>query len=346
MDAAAGISPQTIEAAEHELELAQERAGVELRLIHDPASAAEASLLLDEVWNVGAAGTTVMEPSLLMALAHAQNYVGAAVDPETGELIGVTVGFFSSPPEWAMHSHIAGVRHDEVGRGTGAAMKLHQRLWCLERGITQMTWTFDPLISRNAYFNIGRLGARVVEYHEDFYGQMRDGVNEGTASDRLLVSWDLERSAGWGGVRLGEGAAESVDAAGEVAADRGAGGVGSDGRADAAGAAGGADAAGAAGGAAAVTRGRAGAGGRPRLEDAVPALSIDDSGRPLEFDVPREAELVSLAIPSDIETLRGTDPQLADAWRHALRRGITELMADGWEVADFHRSGAYLLTHP
>ncbi|WP_029088131.1 hypothetical protein [Brevibacterium album] len=309
MDDAAGTRSRTIEAAERELEQAQERAGVELRLIHDPQTAAEASLLLDEVWNVGAAGTTVMEPSLLMALAHAQNYVAAAVVPETGELIGVTVGFFSSPPEWSMHSHIAGVRHDEVGRGTGAAMKLHQRLWCLQRGITEMTWTFDPLISRNAYFNIGRLGARAIEYHEDFYGQMRDGVNEGTASDRLLVSWDLERSVGWGGAPAAAGA----HAGGSGAATAGAEDTPA---------------------------------ARPRLADAAPALSIDAGGRPIELDVPREAELVSLAIPSDIETLRGTDPQLADAWRHALRRGITELTADGWQITDFDRSGAYLLTHP
>ena len=94
-----------------------------------------------------------------------------------------------------MHSHIAGVRHQVIGRGAGSAMKLHQRLWCLNLGITEMTWTFDPLVARNAYFNFQRLGVSMVEYLEDFYGQMRDGVNSGQASDRMMVSWPLDRPA-------------------------------------------------------------------------------------------------------------------------------------------------------
>ena len=47
-----------------------------------------------------------------------------------------------------------------------------------------------------------------------------------------------------------------------------------------------------------------------------------------------------------METLRGTDPQLAAVWREAVRRAFVELMADGWQVSGFRRSGAYLLTHP
>ena len=76
------------------------------------------------------------------------------------------------------------------------------------------------------------------------------------------------------------------------------------------------------------------------------AVRIDDDGRPQEFDVPREAPVVSIEIPSDMETLRGTDPQLAAVWREAVRRAFVELMADGWQVSGFRRSGAYLLTHP
>lgn len=184
---------QILAIAEDELDAAQEAAGIEMRLLHTAQEAADASLLLDEVWNVGQAGTTVLEPGLLVALAHSGNYVAGAYDAESGDLIGVTVGFFGAPLGKVMHSHIAGVRHDQVGRGTGAAMKLHQRLWCLNRGIKQMTWTFDPLIARNAHFNFRRLGTSAVEYFEDFYGQMRDGVNAGQASDRLLVSWRLDR---------------------------------------------------------------------------------------------------------------------------------------------------------
>ena len=189
------VDSKVLAIAEDELAAAQESAGITMRALHSAQEAAEASLLLDEVWNVGRAGTTQLEPGLLIALAHSGNYVAGAFDSEDGSMIGVTVGFFGEPLGKMMHSHIAGVRHEQVGRGTGAAMKLHQRLWCLNRGIRQMTWTFDPLISRNAYFNFTRLGVNALEYFEDFYGQMRDGVNEGQASDRLLVSWRLDRPA-------------------------------------------------------------------------------------------------------------------------------------------------------
>ena len=54
-----------------------------------------------------------------------------------------------------------------------------------------MTWTFDPLVARNAYFNIEKLGARPTHYMIDYYGQMSDGINAGQASDRVLLTWDL-----------------------------------------------------------------------------------------------------------------------------------------------------------
>ena len=77
------------------------------------------------------------------------------------------------------------------GRRVGFALKLHQRAWALEHGIETITWTFDPLVRRNAYFNLARLGARVDAYLVDFYGDMADGINAGQGSDRLLVRWPL-----------------------------------------------------------------------------------------------------------------------------------------------------------
>jgi len=73
----------------------------------------------------------------------------------------------------------------------GAALKLHQRAWALSKGVTAITWSYDPLVARNAYFNLHRLGACVVEYVPDFYGDMSDGLNDGQGSDRLLIRWDL-----------------------------------------------------------------------------------------------------------------------------------------------------------
>lgn len=190
------VDSEIIALAEDEYAAAAETARIEVREIHTADAAAKASLLLDEVWNVDETGTNVFEPSLIIAFAHAGNYVSAAYSvDEPDEMIGVTIGFFGQPLGSVMHSHIAGVRHQIIGRGAGSAMKLHQRLWCLNLGITEMTWTFDPLIARNAYFNFQRLGVGMVEYLEDFYGQMRDGVNSGQASDRMMVSWPLDRPA-------------------------------------------------------------------------------------------------------------------------------------------------------
>ncbi|WCE39460.1 hypothetical protein PGC08_15850 [Brevibacterium sp. BDJS002] len=191
------VDSEIIALAEDEYAAAAESARIEVREIHTAAEAAEAALLLDEVWSVDETGTNVLEPGLIVAFAHAGNYVSAAYSlDEPDEMIGVTIGFFGQPLGTVMHSHIAGVRHQVIGRGAGSAMKLHQRLWCLNLGITEMTWTFDPLVARNAYFNFQRLGVGMVEYLEDFYGQMRDGVNAGQASDRMVVSWPLDKPPG------------------------------------------------------------------------------------------------------------------------------------------------------
>jgi predicted GNAT superfamily acetyltransferase len=91
-----------------------------------------------------------------------------------------------------MHSHILAVTAGAVARGLGFALKQHQRGWCLERGVKTVEWTFDPLIGRNAYFNLNKLGADAAAYLVDFYGPMNDGINAGDESDRILVSWHLE----------------------------------------------------------------------------------------------------------------------------------------------------------
>ena len=68
-------------------------------------------------------------------------------------------------------------------------MKLHQQQWALDRGIEWIVWTFDPLVQRNAWFNIAILGAEVHEYLPYFYGTMTDAINAGDDSDRLLMAW-------------------------------------------------------------------------------------------------------------------------------------------------------------
>ncbi|MGH4031333.1 GNAT family N-acetyltransferase [Actinomycetota bacterium Odt1-20B] len=115
---------------------------------------------------------------------------GALVDGG-GELVGACIGFFGPPPDGSLHSHIAGVSARMRGRSVGFALKTHQRAWALRRGATQVSWTFDPLVRRNAYFNIGKLAARPAQYLPNFYGRMDDGINGADDTDRLLVEWPL-----------------------------------------------------------------------------------------------------------------------------------------------------------
>ena len=102
------------------------------------------------------------------------------------------MGFFGAPADEALHSHIAGVAGSVRGRNIGFALKLHQRAWALRRGVSAVAWTYDPLVRRNAYFNLVKLAARPAEYLPNFYGGMHDAINGGDDSDRALVHWVLD----------------------------------------------------------------------------------------------------------------------------------------------------------
>ena len=142
------------------------------------------------VW--GRPGKPPISSDILKALAHSGNYLSGAY--VGGRLIGGLVGWLGGIPPHAlhMHSHILGVVPDSEARGLGFDLKQHQRRWCLARDVKVMEWTTDPLIRRNAYFNLSKLGAGAPEYLVDFYGQMEDGINAGDASDRLLIRWQLD----------------------------------------------------------------------------------------------------------------------------------------------------------
>jgi predicted GNAT superfamily acetyltransferase len=129
-------------------------------------------------------------PELLRALAHSGNYVTGAWFGDT--LIGASAGFIGlNDGHIHLHSHISGVARGHRDSHVGYALKQHQRQWALGRGITTIEWTFDPLVRRNAYFNLAKLGATVVGFEADFYGSMRDALNAGEETDRAVARWDL-----------------------------------------------------------------------------------------------------------------------------------------------------------
>ncbi|WP_438352192.1 GNAT family N-acetyltransferase [Microbacterium sp. CJ88] len=160
--------------------------GIEIRPLDSVAEVFAASAVLAEVWGGDRSG---MPPNLLRALAHAGNYAVGLYAGE--EMIGASVAFFAAPAARSMHSHITGVLPGRRSQGLGRVLKQHQREWALARDVGHISWTFDPLVARNAHFNLRVLGTRVTEYLVDHYGPMDDGVNRGDESDRIMVSWAL-----------------------------------------------------------------------------------------------------------------------------------------------------------
>ena len=153
-----------------------------VRELTDLAAHHQAAALLERIWRAPTVDATTVH-----SLWHMGNYVAGAYDGD--ELVGAAIGFFAA--DGYLHSHITGIAPEHQGHGIGYALKQHQRDWALARGRTAISWTFDPLIARNAYFNLHKLGAVVTEYLPDFYGPMNDAINAGDATDRLFVVWRL-----------------------------------------------------------------------------------------------------------------------------------------------------------
>ena len=115
---------------------------------------------------------------------------------------GKLIGFVLSVPavlrgKRAFYSHMTAVSADFQGSGIGAKLKWKQRDRALSEGVKYIKWTFEPWKARNAYFNLEKLGATVVEYQPNFYGTdystaATGGVPIGLTSDRLFAEWNLE----------------------------------------------------------------------------------------------------------------------------------------------------------
>ncbi len=145
-----------------------------------------------EVWP--GSETDVVPAHLLIAAVHNGGLVLGAFDGE--KLIGFVFGFpgleFTADGPRPKHcSHMAGVLPDYRDSGVGFALKRAQWQMVRHQDLDHITWTYDPLLSRNAYFNIARLGAVCSTYRRTEYGEMRDALNAGLPSDRFEVDWWL-----------------------------------------------------------------------------------------------------------------------------------------------------------
>lgn len=144
--------------------------------------------LLDRVWGRRPEDPPEFHPPLMVALRHSGNYLSGVWAGD--ELVGAGVGFLGRDSDgWTVHSHITGVLPGHPGGG--AAVKWHQRAWALDRSVRRVTWTFDPLVARNAFFNLERLRADLAGYRVDLYGPMNDELNRGQPTDRIAAVWEL-----------------------------------------------------------------------------------------------------------------------------------------------------------
>jgi predicted GNAT superfamily acetyltransferase len=173
-------------------------------LAHDKARSADVTLtplttvadadrindVIDRTW-----GGQHLDREVVRALAASGNVSWGAIDAD--RLVGFVLGW-AGVDEGGLHvhSHMLASVPDSRHRGVGEALKLAQRAQALEQGIDRVRWTFDPLLARNAWLNVGKLGAVVDGFERDFYGAMRDVLNEGERSDRAFITWSLRREPG------------------------------------------------------------------------------------------------------------------------------------------------------
>lgn len=89
-------------------------------------------------------------------------------------------------------SHMLAIKPEYRSKNIGAKLKMRQREIAIDKGYDLMTWTYDPLETRNAYLNLTKLNAVCNIYIENCYGEMTDGMNKGLPSDRFEVHWHLK----------------------------------------------------------------------------------------------------------------------------------------------------------
>jgi len=141
--------------------------------------------IFDTTWSMDAG--TEITPNLLQAMVHSGSYLsGAFID---NKIVGAAFAFPATNDGLHLHSHMTAVLPEFLDKGVGYDLKIDQWNWAKKKNYSYLSWTFDPLVRRNAKLNIAKLGVDISAYFPNFYGDMPDALNAGDESDRLMVSW-------------------------------------------------------------------------------------------------------------------------------------------------------------
>jgi len=159
-----------------------------VRDIESLAEMHEVEQLQREIW-----GVEDLEIYPALALKP-QKEVGATLIGAFAE--GRMVGFVFGFPgildgETIIHSDMLGISPEHRSNNLGYLLKRAQRDAALALGVKRITWTFDPLQSRNAHFNFSKLGVIADRYYIDYYGVTSSFLHR-YGTDRLWVTWLLE----------------------------------------------------------------------------------------------------------------------------------------------------------
>ena len=147
--------------------------------------------IFDITWSMDAG--TEITPNLLQAMVHSGSYLsGAFID---NKIVGAAFAFPATNSGLHLHSHMTAVLPELRDKGVGYALKIDQWNWAKKKNYSHLSWTFDPLVRRNAKLNIVKLGVDISAYYPNFYGDMPDALNAGDESDRLMVSWRTDINA-------------------------------------------------------------------------------------------------------------------------------------------------------
>jgi predicted GNAT superfamily acetyltransferase len=163
-----------------------------IRMLETPEDMSAVEALQRLVWP--GSETEIVPTHMLITAVHNGGIVLGAFINE--ELAGFVFGFpgldmLPDGPHPKHCSHMMGVHPQWRDSGLGFALKRAQWQTVRHQGLDHITWTYDPLLSRNAYLNIAKLGAICNTYRRSEYGDLRDGLNAGLPTDRFQVDWWL-----------------------------------------------------------------------------------------------------------------------------------------------------------